>query len=310
MFWLGYIFPPEKIAGLFTAGKVAFKQDLWLLLTYTANLNDLFHYFEKGTLTNSTPFFSHLWSLAIEEQYYLLFPFVVYFLSRRTLLVLLWTIIAFVPVLRLVVGESFRDPETGPLVGMVLSKVTVFHLDAFAFGGILAINGLKKLKKPDFWLGLFGLLFILTGIYITWLLRKNAIQISRKSLGFDPPLNQYLQQPEVAFLRFRYAFSYTLVNFLSALLIFTLLNTNKLTALFQQKWLVFTGKLAYSIYIFHFPVQALLIAGLHQAGIATYIYESPALELLFFPVYLAIILAMSWLSFHFFESYFLRLKYR
>ena len=74
---------------------------------------------------------SHLWSLCIEEQFYLLWPMVVLFASRRRLpQVAGWTIAAGVP-LRFLLAR-----EAGPIAAYVL---TPGRLDGLMVGGIIAV---------------------------------------------------------------------------------------------------------------------------------------------------------------------------
>ncbi len=73
-----------------------------------------------------------LWSLAVEEQFYLLWPLAVFTLSRRRLLVLAWSLLVLAPILRLICTPLFA---TGYAIYMLLP----FRMDTLAAGALMAI---------------------------------------------------------------------------------------------------------------------------------------------------------------------------
>ena len=62
------------------------REIIWWLVTYTSNI----YWCKYGYMVD----FGHLWSLAVEEQFYLFFPFVIFFVPKRYLLTSLYFIIA------------------------------------------------------------------------------------------------------------------------------------------------------------------------------------------------------------------------
>jgi len=71
----------------------------------------------------------HFWSLAVEEQFYLFWPFLVLFAPRRHLLKLLWFMILLVIMCRFAMALDGRDTFS----------FTPTRLDGLAAGGILAV---------------------------------------------------------------------------------------------------------------------------------------------------------------------------
>ena len=80
----------------------AFREDWPWLVTYTAN-------FARLRETDLSEPFVHLWSLAVEEQFYLVWPFVLYFASTDALRRLIIAIIVAAPLLRLGIFVAFHQ---------------------------------------------------------------------------------------------------------------------------------------------------------------------------------------------------------
>ncbi len=98
------------------------QQQVWMW-TYLVNWTQ--PYFGAGK-------FGHLWSLAIEEQFYLLWPWLVVFLPRRRLIQICLVLIASAPLIRW--GLSLFDPAWEASA----YSFTIARWDALALGALLA----------------------------------------------------------------------------------------------------------------------------------------------------------------------------
>jgi len=78
------------------------------------------------------------WSLAVEEQFYLIWPFILLAIPFRHLLKFFFACIAVAPVFRLisVAAAQHFSPNPSPLLAMIV--LTPDCLDLFAMGGLLA----------------------------------------------------------------------------------------------------------------------------------------------------------------------------
>lgn len=94
------------------------------LFTYTANIAGALHGGSMG-------YVSHLWSLSVEEQFYIFFPFLVLFIHRKWLPYILVGLVLVGILSRVLLYAN--NPE-----GIATVYLTPTCLDCFAIGGILA----------------------------------------------------------------------------------------------------------------------------------------------------------------------------
>ena len=254
------------------------------LFTYTYNFTRLFEH------ADFHPLYVHLWSLAVEEQFYLVWPFFLYFLSSRNIKVFIISLIVICPLVRYALGEylvshtSFDEMR----IGEAIYGFTLSHFDAFAIGGSIAIfpfNWLKtRIKIVLLMFSLFGSVLLLLNQYS---ISGNTIDLGWTSLGI----------PLASLHNYQHVWSYTLVNVLFFLIIMLIIQT-RYQGIFNWTPFVSMGKVVYGTYIFHF---ALLLVLTRVAGG------------LWFPLLFAISLAGScgigFLSYYFFEKRFLKYKY-
>jgi len=109
--------------GLLTFAPGDTRETVGWLLTYTYNLLAA----QRGGAGGS---FAHVWSLNVEEQFYLVWPWLVLFLPRRIVPIAIGTAVLFAPILRL---HTFEDAG---IAGFLLAPSS---LDMLGIGGLLAL---------------------------------------------------------------------------------------------------------------------------------------------------------------------------
>jgi peptidoglycan/LPS O-acetylase OafA/YrhL len=256
------------------------------LLTYTYNFARLGHG-DPGGFT-----FVHFWSLAIEEQFYLLWPTLVFFLPARSFKRFIVALIFLAPVFRFALaawlGSRAHDPS---YVGLAVNMVTVSHLDAFAWGGLIAAFELRKIRAP---LRLFR--WSLAGAvalglaFMVWEAHQGH-RLSWNSLGF----------PNHPYRGFQHVWGYTVVNGVSALAVLCSVRGAAPARFLSSPAMVRIGRISYGMYVFHLPIY-----GRFHEYLRPEAYSLPGAAV--FVVYLLVVIAVSELSFRFYESRFLALK--
>ncbi|HEX5870766.1 MAG TPA: acyltransferase [Longimicrobium sp.] len=235
-------------------------------------------------LTNrALDFAGHLWSLAIEEQFYLVWPLVVFTLSRSNAL--------RVCAACLLGALAYR--VTGVVAGADLHIVyfqTFARIDGLVLGAAIALaargGGLPRLRRiaP-------AVLAVSTAV-----LAGAALHPS----GFDPG-GVYMAAVGYAALAF----------FFGALLVLALdAGSAPLPRLLSHDVLRFFGRYSYGLYVLHVPVIVLArLAGVSPDRFAGTRWELPGLL-----GYMALMAAASILaalaSWHLYEKHFLKLKAR
>lgn len=138
-------------------GFQAAREHFFWFFTYTQNIWIILNQTWFGAL-------DHLWSLAVEEQYYIFFPFLILFIPIRHLPNLLISLIAIAVLLRI-----YLFITQAPWMVQFVFMPTC--LDAFGLGGVLAYllvfhkeKFVKIAGNPLYWL--LGLIFYCTNVYL------------------------------------------------------------------------------------------------------------------------------------------------
>ena len=228
-----------------------FKADWPTLVTYTYNYDRI----SPDHVTSN--FFGHFWTLCIEEQFYLVWPFILYLLPKPKFRILVAGLVIGGPLIRLLTGVVFASFYHDPIrIQIAVHNMTTSHLDAFACGAFLALLSDEERKRfAPYARRIFFCMAALTvvcGLVNSRVLASRGLEPHWQALGYDTMC--YLHQ---------YVWSYTLLNLTSASLIFCLIEERFLPGIFQHRIAVYLGTISYGIYVWHLPVLHLL-SGLWQ----------------------------------------------
>jgi peptidoglycan/LPS O-acetylase OafA/YrhL len=158
---------------------------------------------------------SHLWSLAVEEHFYLIWPFLIFYLSSKTLLKVILGLILFSLLCRIYLLH----------LGYGTYYFTLANFDCMAVGAFLALfeNHTRINKKNMFRIGLLTCTPLLLSFWF----------IS----GTGNDYVQYFKTLIVAIAGF-------------AIIGYVIKSEDKKT-IFNRAFLRYTGKISYGLYIFH-----------------------------------------------------------
>lgn len=230
-------------------------------------------------------YMGHFWSLCLEEQFYLLWPAVVFWIRDRRKL--MWICAASIPLCLLARMWTYTVASPFMLARNLLWCLLPFRLDALLSGGLLALllrgperDTVLRVARAAAWpaLLLVGLWFALT------------------------PYGDVFARP-YSYPAHQHTVGLTIIDTLGALLILLAVDTSTWTfrvlRLRPLRWL---GRLSYGAYVFHDVVHP--ICGFAVSRIA------PSATWLTATFGLALTIPLAWASFRWFETPFLNLKER
>ena len=175
------------------------------------------------------PFFGPLWSLQIEEQFYLLYPLLIAYCSPRSLGKALRACVAAALLIRVLLLATLGDRSR--LASYVMMP---YRMDALALGGLVALG-----VRNGGWPRSFVCAGLLTGAVGCMVM-----------FHFRPPL---FRDPLVRSVGF------TLIAFSMAALLQVVLQSRQSTACAALRWapLRYTGRIAYGLYLLQMPAAAI-----------------------------------------------------
>lgn len=180
-----------------------------------------------------TAWLAHLWSLAVEEQFYLLMPLAVRFLPRRRLVPLLLAAILGAPVARIVVFKYLSKAHA------IQYMLTPCRADALAMGVLLAV-----FWRDDRW--------------TTWLSSRRALLTSvTLSLAAVVAYLAFYDPSPYSFVMTTWGFSAIDLFFSCLLVIALLVPEGVFGAVCRLAFLAELGRLSYCMYITHEVVNLL-----------------------------------------------------
>lgn len=234
----------------------------------------------------SFSYLDHFWSLAIEEQFYLFWPLVVFALARRPrALIVASLIISLSAMLARLIGS---------LIGLswwTTYTLIPFRLDGLALGAFLAVaarrpGGLERLARalPPVVVvagGLLALSFVWTRL------------VSREGLELVLPVRASL-----------------ILMLLACLLVWALMAPERsaTSRFFCSRSMVFLGTYSYGLYVYHHFISYYLTSNRTDLELALWLGSHSAAVALQATLGASLSLGLAYLSYELFEKRFLRLK--
>jgi peptidoglycan/LPS O-acetylase OafA/YrhL len=217
------------------------KLDAWpYYATYTQNVP---LYFGRP-MPPFNPAFDHTWTLALEEQFYLIWPLVIAWAGRRRAV---WVCLA-------TMALSWKLRAGGDwifwLAPRMSERLLLARADGFALGGLLAVGLLERERIPHrlafIWRYALGGIGLISGIYLVrGLSSPDPIQF----LGLPTPLD-----PANTILAVG-AFYTALVGLILAF--------ERHPVLAPLRWppLLYLGQISYGLYLYHYVIYWMIDGG-------------------------------------------------
>lgn len=190
---------------------------LWFLF-YASNI-----YFFK--INNWDGNLSHLWTLAVEEQFYIIWPFIILFIPKKYLINAILGIILSGPVFRtalFILGDGSQWSSS------FIHILTPSCMDCFGLGALLAFYRVNTDK------------------FFQFTSKKAKIFLILNIISFMVLL--FLEENFISVFLFRFNVSLISLFIISKV---SLGYTGFLKIIFENKMLMYLGKISYGMYLFH-----------------------------------------------------------
>jgi peptidoglycan/LPS O-acetylase OafA/YrhL len=222
----------------------------------------------------------HLWTLAVEEQFYIVWPWLVLFLPRRYLLPVLVGLIAAAPLYRLYASFHYREDT---LHNFASGTLTIGVLDSLALGSLLALLAPSISASPQRDRMLRRYLLV-PGLIVWFAVMATA------HYGFDEHAFITLGQTGEALV-------------CGWLVVHAARGFRGFGRVLELRPIAYVGKISYGVYIFHLLVPVGLAAVATHLG---YTYQGSGFGS--FAPSAIVTIALAAASWHFFEAPINRLK--
>jgi peptidoglycan/LPS O-acetylase OafA/YrhL len=270
--------------------------ELPYLATFTYNWRMIF------STVPLVPAFGHLWTISVEEQFYVLFPLLMLGLRRERAIIGMAAIVALGPVFRVLLAQylsaTFSGDSERTAFGVYASSFGQF--DAFALGSLLAHFEGHIRKAPQIagrlgWLAVFvSLAYIVTYIGINISVGAHGIDIIRNIVSGI----LYGQKREI--------FVYVAVDFCAVAIIAGAIAGWKVFRFLEAPVLVSVGQASYGGYLLH-PIALMTIA--YIAGVP--VGDEPVfIRIVMFGLAWCCTVALARVSYATFERPFIRIGHR
>ena len=219
----------------------------------------------------------HFWSLAVEEQFYLAWPFIVLVLCRETLLKLCIGIVALTPILRLAFYAGGANQYW-------ITFFTICQMDSLALGAMLAClesSGRLNALVPMAWRVVLGIGTVLV------------------ICSFFYPRSPETTLPLI-FYHGAVALFFGAIVALAVCGAFRWLDNRVLREV---------GQKSYGMYVFHVPLLVLAMNYINlPSHLRQWAWHGCLADMIFFSSMIVITYLVAFISYNFYEKHFLRLK--
>ena len=209
---------------------------IWYAVVY------VYDFFWATAAFQHSNFLDHFWSLSVEEQFYILWPFLILRVPDRSLKKLFLVVIVMGPVFRLgfyVVHALGIFSFLADSPAQAVYPLPFSHMDAFALGAYISRFRIPQAKQQFL---LLLLLVPLAGFTAQYLGTGHFGEFS--TFGYPLLLSNSYQ----------FIWGYSLVNYLFAVLIYGVAREGWLVRFLEVRPLGYLGRISYGLYVYHFPI--------------------------------------------------------
>ena len=206
-------------------------------LTYVYNF-----YSASAAFKGSSDFTIHLWSLSVEEQFYIFWPLLILFSKKDSYKKLFIAAILIGPLCRIGLSYLFNRhifEFLGPSPANGIYSMPFSYIDAFGFGALITQYRIPKAR-----LQFVVLLFAIPLIgFVTQYIATGSFGAFTE-FGYPFPLaNGYKQ-----------IWGYSLLSYFFAVTIYAVAFDGLFNRFLDLSWMKYLGKISYGLYVYHYSL--------------------------------------------------------
>jgi peptidoglycan/LPS O-acetylase OafA/YrhL len=213
-----------------------FVNQIWYGILYVYDFFSAYHGFVPSR------FLDHLWSLSVEEQFYIFWPLLIFLVPEKLLKKLFLAGIIAGPFFRIAIFliyrsgliNSFREPAA-----LAIYPLPFSHVDAFAFGAYITRFSIPNARKQL--------------VYLSVLIPLVGFATQYAAIGSIGPISA-LGYPVTLPNGYQFLWAYTLLNYWFAVLIYCVVHEKMFVRFLDWAPLQYLGRISYGLYIYHFPI--------------------------------------------------------
>jgi peptidoglycan/LPS O-acetylase OafA/YrhL len=226
----------------------------------------------------AVPHIGQTWSIGVEEQFYVIWPLIVKF-SKNVLKALL-LVIAILITAKVIVLLLYQSHPDNSVLKVVKPFLAMTKMESMAIGGIGAYYLFRGNQK------------------IKWFFSNIILFLSLISIVLLVYLTPAFLQDGM----------YLVYSVLFLIIILNVSSNPASVIKLENKLFIILGNISYGIYMYHLMVIALVINGAVYFGME--VNNSVSSQLIIYSSTIFLTLVVSWLSYTYFEKWFLKLKHK
>ncbi|MCP4140755.1 MAG: acyltransferase [Chloroflexi bacterium] len=203
----------------------------------------VYNIFYAGANFEYTAFLEHFWSLSVEEQFYIIWPLLIFLVPKKNIKTLFLGSI-FVGlgfrIIFTILYKLYPMPFLRENMAIALYALPLTHLDAFGFGAYITRYKFTAPKKQ-----LLILFFIVPALgFMAQYYATGTFTHDITGLGYPFAMPKAMQ----------YIWGYSILNYFFALFIYTVVHEKIFVKFLELPWLKYLGKISYGLYVYHFAI--------------------------------------------------------
>ena len=188
----------------------------------------------------------HLWTLSVEEQFYVFYPVLFLLLPRRRFIAAVCILIALGPVIRFMFSQLLASTGRPPLdVAFGVYAASFCHFDAFLIGALIAVAE-PRLVSEHRWLPRIAFVAAVFAVMYTGLMIAVNYQLGARGIDLVRCIYSGIMAGQG-----REVLSYISIDLIAATLLTAAVTRHPAMRLLGTPVLVWVGRVSYGAYLYH-----------------------------------------------------------